>query len=306
MSDSPTRCGFVAIVGRPNVGKSTLLNRLVGQKISITAPRPQTTRHRIHGVRTAGPAQAIYVDTPGLHRDARRTLNRYLNRTAQSALHDVDALLFVVEALRWTEEDRYVEALLRDLPVPVVLVVNKVDAVADKRLLLPYLEERGRSGRYCELFPASAREGDNVDALERRVMDLLPPSVHLFPEDQVTDRSQRFLAAELIREKLTRRLGQEIPYALAVSIENFEELATLIRIRAVIWVERDGQKKIVIGKGGGVLKEIGRLARLDLERELGKKVFLELWVKVREGWSDDARALGTLGYDSSQSGDDGH
>ncbi|MHB1239952.1 MAG: GTPase Era [Chromatiales bacterium 21-64-14] len=299
MSKPPTRCGFIAIIGRPNVGKSTLLNRLVGQKISITAPRPQTTRHRIHGVKTVGPDQAVYVDTPGLHRESRRTLNRYLNRTARSALHDVDALLFVVEALHWTGEDQYVEELIRELPAPAILVVNKVDKVVDKTRLLPYLEERSRSGRYRELFPASAQDGDNVEALERKVMELLPSSVHLFPDDQVTDRSQRFLAAELVREKLTRRLGQEIPYALAVSIEDFEELEALIRIRAVIWVERDGQKKIVIGKGGGVLKEIGRLARLDLEHELGKKVFLELWVKVREGWSDDSGALSSLGYDDA-------
>ncbi len=296
-----TRCGSVAIVGRPNVGKSTLLNRLVGQKISITANRPQTTRHRILGVKTIGADQAVYVDTPGLHRGGHRTLNRHLNRTALAVLREVDAVIFVVEALRWGDEDEYVRGLVRESPVPVLLAINKVDRVADKERLLPYLEARGREGGYRHLIPVCARSGENLDALERRVAELLPSSVHWFPEGQVTDRSQRFLAAEWVREKLTRRLGAELPYALTVTIDAFYEEAALIRIRSVVWVARESQKKIVIGRGGAVLKEVGRSARLDMERAFGKKVFLELWVKVREGWADDERALSSLGYDEMPS-----
>lgn len=306
MSEAGTRCGYVAIVGRPNVGKSTLLNRLIGQKISITADRPQSTRHRVLGIKTVGTDQVVYVDTPGLHRGGRQTLNRHLNRTARAALREVDALIFVVEALRWTDEDEYVHGLVTALPAPVLLAVNKIDRVADKSRLLPYLEARGHDGGYHHLIPVCARSGENLEALERRVAELLPSSVHLFPEDQVTDRSERFLAGEWIREKLTRRLGAEVPYMLAVTVESFREEADLIRIEAVIWVARVSQKKIVIGRGGGMLKDVGRQARLDMEAAFGKKVFLELWVKVREGWADDERALRAFGYDDDVPGDGGY
>ncbi len=296
MDEARTRCGYVGIVGRPNVGKSTLLNRLVGQKIGITADRPQSTRHRLLGIKTIGPDQAVYVDTPGLHRRMRGALNRRLGRAAIATLREVDVVLFVVEALRWTEEDEYVRTLACAGPAPVLLVINKVDRVGDKSALLPYLEARGREAPYRHLIPLSARSGANVDVLERCVAELLPYSVHLFPEDQVTDRSRRFLAAEWIREKLTRRLGAELPYALAVTVEAYKEERALTRIQAVIWVARESQKRIVVGRGGGVLKEIGRQARLDMEREFGTRVFLELWVKVREGWAEDEQALRALGY----------
>jgi GTPase len=296
MDESQSRCGYVAIVGRPNVGKSTLLNGILGQKISITAHRPQTTRHRILGIKTVGHRQALYVDTPGLHLARKGALNRYLNRTATSVLADVDVVVFVIEALRWTDEDAYVLGLLGEVKAPVILVVNKVDRLADKRELLPHLQALAQKREFAAVVPLSASTGANVEALERTVIDLLPERDPFFPEDQITDRSERFLAAELIREKLTRRLGQELPYALTVEIEQFKEEGGLARINAVIWVAREGQKKIVIGKGGALLKEIGRQSREDMEALFGRKVFLQLWVKVREGWADDERALRSLGY----------
>jgi GTP-binding protein Era len=296
-----TRCGFVAIIGRPNVGKSTLLNHLVGQKISITAPRPQTTRHRILGIKTVAQGQLLYVDTPGLHRrEAGRAINRYLNRTARAALSDVDAVLWVVEALRWTEEDEDILRRLADHAAPVIVAVNKVDKVKDKTALLPFLQSlAGRRG-LAALVPISARGGDNLEQLEAAVLAQLPEGPPLFPEDQVTDRSERFLAAELVREQLTRRLGAELPYAVTVQIEQFSQQDGVLHIHAVIWVEKEGQKAIVIGKGGAVLKEIGRRARLGMERAFEGKVFLKIWVRVKESWSEDERLLRQLGYDEGQ------
>ena len=292
-----SRCAYVALVGRPNVGKSTLLNRLVGQKISITASKPQTTRHNIVGISTRGDLQLLYVDTPGLHRHTPRALNRYLNRTASSVVGATDAVVQVVEALRWTEEDEAVADLLAAVPLEQrLLAANKVDTVADKRELLPYLAKLGEQGRYAEIVPLSARTGSNLEALEGALQQRAPERPFLYPVDQVSDVSQRFLAAELVREKLTRLLRQELPYSLTVEVERFEERDGLVRIGAVIWVERFGQKGIVIGQDGRLLREAGKQARLDLERALDKRVFLETWVKVREGWADDERALRSLGY----------
>ena len=295
--DRVTRCGFVAIVGRPNVGKSTLLNYLVGQKVSITSSKPQTTRHRVIGIKTAEGAQAIYVDTPGLHGGRGRAIDRAMSRAALGALQDVDLVVFVVEALRWTGDDARIAERLRDLRVPVILAVNKVDRVERKEDLLPYLEELGTRGSFAEVIPVSARAGIQLDVLEREVGRRLPESAPLFSTDQVTDRSERFLAGEIIREKLMRRLGQEVPYRLTVEIERFSEEGATTKIDAVIWVEKPGQKAIVIGAEGKMLKVVGEEARADIERMLEKRVYLGLWVKVREGWSDDDRALRQLGYD---------
>ena len=290
------RAGYAALLGRPNVGKSTLLNRLIGQKISITSPKPQTTRHVILGIQTLAEAQIVYVDTPGLHRQEKRAMNRYLNRAAASVLGYVDVAVLLIEALRWLEEDEDVLTRLVDFPGPVVLAVNKVDRIADKTRLLPFLEEMARKRAFGGVVPLAALQGDNVAALERVIAGLLPVGERLFPEDQVTTASERFLAAELVREKLTRLLREELPYALTVDIERFVEEGRLTRISAVIWVERETQKGIVIGEGGATLREAGRQARQALERLLDRKVFLQTWVKVREGWSDDERALRSLGY----------
>jgi len=290
------RAGYVALLGRPNVGKSTLLNRLIGQKISITAPKPQTTRHVILGIQSLPQAQIVYVDTPGLHRQGQRAMNRYLNRTAASVLAYVDVVVFLVEALRWTAEDADVLLRLADYSGPVVLAVNKVDRIADKPRLLPFLQQLAGKREFTGVVPLSATSGDNVVALQDVIAGLLPAGDFLFPEDQITTSSERFLAAELIREKLTRLLREELPYALTVEIERFAEEGRLARIHAVIWVERDSQKGIIIGEGGATLREVGRQARADMERLFDRKVYLETWVKVREGWSDDERALHSLGY----------
>ena len=291
-----SRCGFVAVVGRPNVGKSTLVNRLLGQKLCITSRRPQTTRHAILGIHTVGDAQAVFIDTPGLHGGRKGALNRYLNRTAAASLADVDVVVFVVDRLRWTDEDEAVRERLREHPAPLLLAINKVDLLTDKAALLPRLEALAEEGAYRDVIPLSAHTGENVKALERRVLDLLPEGEHLFAEDQFTDRSERFLAAELVREKLTRQLDQELPYTLSVEIERFQRRDRLLTIDALIWVERPSQKAIVIGRGGEGLKRIGSRARRDLERLFGQQVLLKLWVRVKERWTDDEQALQRLGY----------
>ncbi|MEZ5577062.1 MAG: GTPase Era [Candidatus Competibacteraceae bacterium] len=294
------RAGYAALLGRPNVGKSTLLNRLIGQKLSITAPKPQTTRHVILGIQTLPDAQIVYVDTPGLHRRGQRALNRHLNRAAASVLGYVDVVVWLVEALRWTEEDEDVLQRLTDFAGPVVLAVNKVDRIADKSRLLPFLRELAAKRSFSEVVPLAAIDGDNVAALEQVIARLLPVGDLLFPTEQITTASERFLAAELIREKLTRLLREELPYALTVEIERFAEEGRLARIHAVVWVERETQKGIVIGEKGATLREVGRQAREDMERLFDRKVFLQTWVKVREGWSDDERALRSLGYADSR------
>ncbi len=290
------RCGYVALVGRPNVGKSTLMNHLIGQKISITSSKPQTTRHRIIGIKTEAAYQAVYVDTPGLHLNAKKAVNRYMNRTARSALADVDLVIFVVEATRWTEDDENVLRQLRAGSVPVVLAVNKIDHLKDKAELLPLLQGLASKMNFADLVPVSALRRSNLEQLEAVVASHLPQGEAIYAEDQITDRSSRFLAAEIVREKLMRTLGQELPYELTVEIEQFKEEDGMLNIAAVIWIERDSQKPIVIGKGGSVLKKVGQAARVDMEKLFDNKVYLQLWVKVKEGWSDDDRALSSLGY----------
>ncbi|MGD2136986.1 MAG: GTPase Era [Gammaproteobacteria bacterium] len=290
------RCGYVALVGRPNVGKSTLLNRILGQKISITSRRPQTTRHRVLGIKTLPSAQFVYVDTPGIHGFSGRAMNRYMNRAASSALRDVDVVVFLVDGLNWRSDDDLVLEKLSRLTCPVILAVNKIDLLDSREALLPALRAMSDRRAFAEIIPLSARKGDNVQTLEDCVEALLPAAPPLFPEDQVTDRSERFLVAELVREKLFRKLGRELPYGLAVEVEHFRRATGITHIHALIWVERQGQKNIVIGSQGRVLKEVGQQARRDIEALIDSKVNLKLWVKVKEGWADDERALRSLGY----------
>lgn len=292
------KCGYVALIGQPNVGKSTLLNHVLGQKLSITSRKPQTTRHLIQGVKTVEQGQMIFVDTPGLHSYGKKAMNRYLNRAAASALAGVDVVVWLVGALAWGDEEQHILGLLKDVEAPVILVVNKVDKLADKALLLPFLEQVAPRYAFADIVPLSALQGDNLDALEQRLLALLPEREPFYPQDQITDRPERFFVAEIIREKLIRCLGQELPHAATVEIEQYKEEGKLVRISALIWVERDGQKAIVIGKDGAMLKKIGERARHDLEAFLDHKVFLQLWVKVRKGWADDERALASLGYHS--------
>jgi GTP-binding protein Era len=291
------RCGYVALVGRPNVGKSTLMNRILGQKLSIVTAKPQTTRQRIAGIKTGSDGQVVYIDTPGIHLAAQRALNRYMNRVAQAALHEVDLVLFLIEAGRWSKQDEHVARTLESVKVPVWLVVNKIDLVPNKSGLLLFLEKEVRTERFSEVFLVAAKTGDGVDGMESRVMQQLPFSRPFYDEDQITDRSERFLAAELIREQLMLRLHQELPYSLTVEVEQFKREDGLIRIGAIIWVERDGQKHIVIGKGGDVLKFVGTNARRSLEVLFDEKVFVRLWVKVSKDWSDNERALRQFGFD---------
>jgi len=296
---SAQRCGMVAIVGRPNVGKSTLLNHLLGQKISITSRKPQTTRHRILGVSTRESVQIVYVDTPGLHQGKGRAINRVMNRAALAAVRDVDLVLMVVDRLLWLEADEQVLAQLRGAGKPVLLVVNKTDEIEQKDALLPHIAALQGKHDFAAIVPASALKGHNLAAIEREIAARLPEAPHLFPSDQITDRSERFLAAEIVREKLTRQLGEELPYASTVQIEEFRQEGQTIHIGALIIVEKAGQKAIVIGRGGARLKLVGAEARADMERLLGAKVMLRLWVKVRSGWADDERTLASLGYDDA-------
>ncbi|MCG8518241.1 MULTISPECIES: GTPase Era [Marinobacter] len=290
-----SRCGFVAIVGRPNVGKSTLLNHILGQKLSITSRKPQTTRHQVLGIKTEGPVQAIYVDTPGMHEDEPRAINKYMNKAASSALIDVDVVVFVVDQAHWTSADQMVLDKLERLTCPVILVVNKVDKTERRETLLPHLEMLAAKREFAEIIPLSALRGQNLAPLEEAVGRFLPESVHFYPDDQITDRSQRFLASEMVREKITRQLGAELPYSAAVEIEEFRQDGKTLHISALILVERQGQKKIVIGDKGERLRQIGKEARQDMERLFDSKVMLRLWVKVKRGWSDSDRALKSLG-----------
>ncbi|GGI89884.1 GTPase Era [Halopseudomonas pertucinogena] len=296
MTDTPSRCGYVAIVGRPNVGKSTLLNHILGQKLAITSRKPQTTRHNLLGIKTEGEIQAIYVDTPGLHKDAEKALNRFMNKSASQSLREVDVVLFVVDRTRWTDEDEMVWNKVRHLECPVLLVVNKVDRLEDKKDMLPHLEWLASQLPRAEIVPVSALHGGNIDRLEQLVAERLPEGEHHYPDDQITDRSSRFLAAELVREKVMRQLGAEVPYQVTVEIEQFTQEGKVLHIHALILVEREGQKKIIIGDGGARMKKIGQEARLDMQKLFGSKIMLNLWVKVKRGWSDDERALNSLGY----------
>lgn len=294
--ESLGRVGYVAIVGRPNVGKSTLLNHILGQKISITSRKPQTTRHRIMGIKTEGTSQALFVDTPGIHQDAPKAINRYMNRAATSSMVDVDLILFVVDGLKWTDNDMHVLTSLKNSHCSVILVVNKIDRVEDKERLLSHLQFLAEQFEFKEIFPVSAIKGENLDVLEEKIMTFLPEGKPFYDENQITDRSERFMVAELIREKIMRQLGDELPYEMTVEVEEFLCEAGLITISAAILVERDSQKSIVIGKQGQRIKKIGTDARLDMEDLLESKVMLNLWVKVKSGWSDDERALRSLGY----------
>ncbi|MCB1907911.1 MAG: GTPase Era [Rhodocyclaceae bacterium] len=295
-TDDAFRCGLVAIVGRPNVGKSTLSNRLVGQKISIVSRKAQTTRHRIHAVLTEPDAQFVFVDTPGFQRQHGSALNRVMNRTVTQALADVDLVFLLVEAGRLSDGDRAVIGLLPDA-ARVVLVINKADRLRDKTRLLPYIDEVQGLYPFAEIVPISAEKGDNVDRLLEVARGYLPVAEPMFDEDAITDRSERFMASEFLREKLFRLLGDELPYGMAVEIEKYELEGTMRRIHAAVIVDKPGHKGIVIGRNGEKLKRIASDARRELEHLLEAKVFLEVWVKVRSGWSDDERALKSLGYE---------
>jgi GTP-binding protein Era len=298
--DSPTaggfRVGHVAVVGRPNVGKSTLINALVGFRVSIVSRRPQTTRHRILGISTIEGGQIVYVDTPGLHGKEPRAINRYMNRAARGALAEVQVGVLVIEAGAWREDDERAYKALVEAGVPRLLVINKVDRLKDKGALLPFIQQVTKDHDFIEVVPLSAQKRKGLEVLQKVLLKHLPEGEPLFEEDQVTDRSERFLCAELVREQLMRKLGDELPYATSVEIENWEDEGRLARIAAVIWVEREGQKAIVIGQGGEQLRQIGMDARVAMERLLDRKVFLQLWCKVREGWSDDEQVLQRFGY----------
>lgn len=289
--------GFVALIGRPNVGKSTLMNHLIGQKISITSRKPQTTRNRVLGIETDGDYQVVYVDTPGLHREEKHAINKLMNRAAQSSLGDVELVLFLVDPFHWTDDDEMALGKVKFSGRPAVLVINKIDEVKDKDSLLPLIEKLSHQLEFRAIVPVSALKGNNIGELRKLIYSVLPEGEHMFPSDSVTDRSSRFLAAEIVREKLMRQMGDELPYSSTVEIEEFKEEGNLLRISAAILVERQGQKKMIIGAGGSRIKRIGSEARIDMEKLFDSKVFLRLFVKVKAGWADDERALKSLGYD---------
>lgn len=303
--EKKTHCGLIAIVGKPNVGKSTLLNHLIGQKLSITSRKPQTTRHRLLGIKSTPTTQMIFVDTPGLHSGQNKAINRYMNKTVHSVVQDVDLILFMVDRMKWTEEDDLVLEEIKQSKTPALLLLNKIDQIQDKTILLPYIKELNALYPFKEIFPLSALKDHNIDALEASLEKYLPENDFFYPEEQLTDRNARFLAAEFIREKITRQIGDELPYEVTVEIEEFRyddkvdsrNKRNLVHISALILVEKDGQKRIIIGDRGSRLKLIGSEARKDIESLLDSKVMLSLWVKVKSGWSDDERALKSLGYD---------
>ena len=304
-----SKCGYVAIVGRPNVGKSTLLNAILGQKLSITSRKPQTTRHKLLGIKTGsaintgsgsntnGDFQMIFVDTPGIHINEPRAINRYMNKAAKSAIHDVDVVMFLIDRKKWTKDDDLVAELFAATDAKKILVINKIDLMSNRSELLPLLESLSKKFADVEIVPISAEKNQNLDELEKVIARLLPESPYFFDEEQLTDRSERFLVSELIREKLMRQLGDELPYSGTIQIDRFDEGEELIHIDAMIFVEKDSQKRILIGKSGGQLKRIATDARKDIEKALQKKVMLNTWVKVKTGWSDDERAMRSLGYD---------
>ena len=292
-----SHCGYIALVGRPNVGKSTLLNRILQQKLSITSRKPQTTRHSIIGIRTEGDYQFVFVDTPGIHQGSKKVMNRMMNKTAISTLRDVDAVAFLVDGTHWEDEDEYVLGLIKNIDVPCFLVVNKVDKIVDKMQMLPWIEAISQRHAFTAIIPISAKTGVQVDNLQNALRAVLPEGPHMYGEDQFTDRPIRFLCAELLREKIFRLCGQELPYSTTVEIESYKDEGTLVRIHARILCDRDNHKRMIIGDKGSKLKEMASSARVDMEALLGKKVFLQCWCKVKSGWSDDERALKQLGYD---------
>ena len=298
MAETLQHAGMVAIVGRPNVGKSSLINAFVGRKVSIVTPKPQTTRWRVLGIRNEPAAQIVFVDTPGLHRDTPRAVNRMMNKAATGAMAGVDVVMFVVHAGRWTEDDDHALAALGPTD-KVVAVVNQIDRLRGRDQMIPYLQELEARGPFAAIVPVSAMTGENLGHLLDEIRSRLPAGPALYPDDQVSDRDDRWHVAELIREQLMLRLEQEVPYSVAVTIDRFEQDGGLTRIAATIWVERSGQQPIVVGRGGALLKEVGRATRLELEQRWGRKVFLQLWVKVRERWTDDQRELRALGLDEA-------
>ncbi|MGQ3888983.1 GTPase Era [Legionella sp. CNM-1927-20] len=290
-------CGYIALVGRPNVGKSTLLNHILQYKVSITSRKPQTTRHSILGIHTVDEYQFVYVDTPGIHQNQKKAINRLMNKTASSVLRDVDVAVFIVDGTHWTDEDEKVLKLIAQAEVPCILAINKIDKITDKAQLLPWIEKVSRYHQFAAIIPLSAKTGAQVEELQKCLKDFLPEGPHLFADDQLTDRSTRFLCAELIREKVFRLCGQEIPYSTTVEIESFKEEEKLVRIHALIMLDKANHKPIIIGEKGQKLKEIATAARLDIEKLLGKKVFLQCWCKIKSGWADNERFLKQLGYD---------
>ena len=296
-NEEALRCGYVAIVGRPNVGKSTLLNHLLGIKLSITSRKPQTTRSRLLGIKTVNNSQIVFVDTPGFHTGFKKAINKQMNNAVAEALQDVDLVVFMTDRLVLTEEDELLLKKLSDPGVPVFLVINKVDELGERDKLLPFIAMMSERFRFSEVVPVSALKNVNTDELEQSIIKYLPENPWLFPEDQLTDRNLRFLAAEFIREKITRQMGDELPYEVAVEIEEFMTEGPLTTISALILVEKNTQKQMIIGEKGSRLKLIGTEARKDLERLLDTRVMLNLWVKVKQGWSDDLRALRSLGYE---------
>lgn len=296
ISSDETYCGFIAIVGRPNVGKSTLLNHLLQQKISITSRKPQTTRHRIMGIKTVADCQFVYVDTPGMHKHEKKAINRAMNSAATGALDGVDVVLFVVERLVFTEEDELVLSALQKVTAPVLLLINKCDLIESRDRLLPHIQKLSEKRNFAEIVPLSVLGGHNMDTVESCVKKHLPQGPFLFPEDQITDKSSRFMAAEIIREKITRQLGDELPYEATVEIEKYTVQGAILHIHGLILVDKNSQKQIIIGKNGDRLKLIGSAARIDMEKAFETKVMLNLWVKVKGGWADDERALQSLGY----------
>lgn len=303
MTATNPRCGLIAIVGRPNVGKSTLLNSLLGQKVSITSRKPQTTRHRILGILTEDNHQAVLVDTPGLHSEEKRAINRLMNRAASSSIAEVELIVFLVEGTHWTADDELVLKKIKQSGVPSILCINKIDNVQDKEALLPHLQKLGAMHEFKEIVPISASKGDNVEKIKTLCFEALPESDFWFPEDYITDRSSRFMASEIMREKLMRFTGDELPYSTTVEIEQFKQDAKgVLHINALVLVERNSQKRMVIGNKGERLKTIGQEARRDMQELFGQQVFLETWVKVKSGWADDERALRSLGYGDDYSG----
>ena len=293
---SVKKSGYAALVGRPNVGKSTLLNALLGEKLSITTPKPQTTRWQVLGIKIVDDAQIIFVDTPGINREHKRAMNRHLNRIAEATLKDADIIVFMIDAVSWRSEDDLVLDKLKYSDKPVILVINKIDLVKDKGELLPVIDKLKEIYPFKHIVPISALDAENLATLEAEIVSLLPEGPQLYPDDQVTDKSLRFQAAEIIREKIIMMTEEELPYAVTVEIEDMKQDDTLTEISAVIWVERPGQKAIVIGKKGACLKKVGIQSRRELEKLLGTKVFVRLWVKIKENWTDDDRALKGLGY----------
>ena len=294
--DGAFKSGHIAIVGRPNVGKSTLLNRILGQKISITTYKPQTTRHRILGIHSTTHYQMVFVDTPGFHLGVKKRINRYMNKVALGALDGVDIILLVVQAGHWTDEEQQLLKHIKRQAVPVIVAINKIDVIRDKAILLPFLDSLSDRFNFTALVPLSAKRGTGLNELESELFKHLPIAPPYYEEDRVTDQSVRFMAAEIVREKLYLALHDEIPYGLTVEIETYKEQPNMDRISAIIWVEKASHKPIIIGQKGTGLKAIGQAARQAMEKSFDKKIFLELWVKVKTGWTDDQRALISLGY----------